>query len=268
MTSTMPPPPPASPFGPPRPGMRRTIDRHSPVGMLFAILAVGLAIVTIGYGVASIVNALALRTYHETLTFPLVDDLVLRAGDADITLIADATDEITVDYRVRRGLSDARPAAELQDGDLVLDGGCRSLFDSFCSVEMTVHVPPRINLHGGLEDGSLRGSGLVGTVDLGVADGWIDLDDLDADSVDMSVADGHAEISLIDAPASIRVRSADGTATVCLPADAPPYAVTVDQADGSVRVEVPDDPRSSRPMVLSTADGGITARFCTESPAD
>ena len=275
MTTTMPPPPPppAQPSGsapPPPPTSSSPADptptRRGPLGILFAVLAIGITLVSVAYGVASVVNVLAVRTYHTTTSFPLTDTLVLRGGDSRITLVADATDEIVVEASVRRGIVDPPVVASMRGDELVLDGSCAQVFTSFCLVTLTVHVPQHLSLRGGLDDGTLTANGLIGPVALSIGDGWADLTDFDADTVDLSVVDGHAEISLVDAPESIRLRSGDGTASICLPQDAPAYAAAVSKADGSVRVEVPVDPRSSRPMDLSTVDGGISARLCADRP--
>ncbi|MGZ4710935.1 MAG: hypothetical protein ACXWBN_19525 [Acidimicrobiales bacterium] len=235
---------------------------RGPLGWLFTVAAVLVTLLTLAYGVVFIVNVLAIRTYHSTTTFPLTDTLVLKGGDSRITLVADATDEIVVDATVRRGLVDARSVATMDGDELVLDGGCRSPFASFCSVTLTVHVPRHLSLRGGISDGSLTADGLIGPVSLSVADGRVDLANMDADTVDLAVVDGRVDLGLVSSPQSIRVRTADGRASVCLPEAAPAYAVTEHEADGAVRVDVPDDPRSSRPMDLSTADGSISVAFC------
>jgi hypothetical protein len=221
-----------------------------------------LTVATLAYGVVSLVNVLAIRTYRSTTAFPLTDGLVLKGTDSRITLVADATDEIVVEATVRHGLIDSRPVATVRDGELVVDGGCTSPFGSFCSVTLTVHVPRHLDLSGRVEDGSLTADGLIGSVSLAVADGRVQLTHLSADTVDLTAADGSVDLGLVTSPRSIRVHTADGRAAVCIPSDAPTYAVSEHRADGSIRVGVPDDPRSGRPMDLSTADGSISVDFC------
>jgi len=234
----------------------------NPVRLVFVILAVGLALVTIGWGCASVVAALGIRTYHSTTSFPITDDLVIRGGDGSITLIADATDEIVVDATVRHGLGGAHPVASEQTDGLVLDGGCTSVFNTFCSVTFTVHVPRHLNLRGSVGDGSLTARGLVGTVAFSVGDGRVDLQEMDADSVDLSAGDGSIHVGLVSAPQSIHVVTGDGSGSVCLPSSTPSYAVILHKGDGSIHVDVPNDSRSSRTMALSTGDGSISARLC------
>jgi len=231
-------------------------------GRLLTVGAVLLALATVSYGVLSVLSVAAIRTYRTTTSFPLTNHLVLRGGDAEITLVADATDEIVVESEIRRGLGGASAGARLDGDDLVLDGGCDGFPSSFCSIRLTVHVPERLDLEGRITDGSLTAAGLVGTIDLRVADGRLDLTGMQADTVALSVQDGSADLRLVNAPRSISVRTADGRATICVPESAPAYSVTTRQSDGRVRVEIPDDPRSDRPADLSTVDGTVTARFC------
>ncbi len=232
--------------------------------MAFTIVAVGMAVVTLVYGVWSLVNVLAIRTYRSTTSFPLTDTLVLRTGDGRVTLIPDATDEIVVEATVRRGLVDTREVATVQGGELVVDGACTAVFTSFCSVTLTVHVPRHLNLRGGIDDGRLTADGLIGSVDLRVGDGTVELHHLGSDHVDVSAVDGRVDIGLTDAPQVISLRTEDGTASVCLPAGAPSSSVTTTRrGDGSIVVDVPDDPRSSRSIALSTVDGRVAARFCS-----
>ncbi len=61
----------------------------------------------------------------------------------------------------------------------------------------------------------------------------------------------------------MRVHTNDGSASVCLPDGSPDYAVTERKADGTIRVGITDDPRSSRPMDLATSDGSIRVDLCS-----
>lgn len=236
--------------------------RRGPLGVLFTVLAVGVTLVTLAYGVASLVNVLAVRTYHSTTAFPLTDTLVLKGGDSRITLVADATDEIVVESSVRRGIVDPPVVASMRGDELVLDGRCAQVLTSFCLVTLTVHVPRHLSLQGGLDDGTLVADGLIGPVALAIGDGRVDLRNMDADTVDLSAWDGSIDISLVRSPQSLRVRTADGRASVCLPSEAASYSVTERRADGSIRVGITVDPRSTRPMDLTTADGSIRVDLC------
>jgi hypothetical protein len=238
------------------------MGRRGPLGTVFTIVAIGLAVLTMVYGVAVVVNLLAVRTYRSTTTFPLTNTLVLHGGDSRDTLVADATDEIAVESVVRRGLVDDHPVARMDGDVLTLDGGCDSIVTSFCSVTIIVHVPRHLSLQGHIEDGSLTADGLTGAVSLSVADGRAELTRMDADSVDLSTLDGRADISLVSSPQSIRIRTGDGQASVCVPSEAPAYAITEHQGDGRIRVGIPDDPRSSRPIDLATTDGSVSLDFC------
>ena len=270
MTTTMPPPPPPPapaapppPAGAPRPPVGATPTRWGPLGVLFTVAAVALTLATVIYGVTGLVNLLGVRTYRSTTAFPLTHTLVLRGGDSRITLVADATDQIVVESSVRRGIVDPGAVASMRGDELVLDGSCvaRAL-PSLCLVTLTVHVPRDLALEGSLDDGTLTADGLVGPVSLTIADGRVDLRNMDADTVDLRTVDGSIDLSLARVPQSVRVHTSDGSASVCLPDESPGYSVPERTADGSIRVGVTDDPRSSRPMDLSTSDGSIRVDLC------
>jgi hypothetical protein len=213
--------------------------------------------------VTTLVNVLGIRTYRSTTSFPLTHTLVLRGGDSRVTLVADATDQIVVESTVRRGIIDPGAVASMQGDTLVLHGDCVArVLTSFCSVTLTVHVPRDLSLRGSIDDGTLTAAGLVGPVALSIGDGRVDLRDMDADSVDLSALDGRVDVSLVRAPQSVRVRTADGSASICLPDESPGYSVTQHKADGAIHVGVADDPRSTRPMDLSTVDGSIRVDLC------
>ncbi len=210
--------------------------RRGPLGILFSVLAVGVTLATMAYGVVSLVNVLAVRTYRTTTSFPLTDTLVLKGGNSRITLVADATDAIVVEASVRRGIIDPPALASVRGDELVLDGSCAQVLTSFCSVELTVHVPEHLNLRGGVDDGSLQASGLIGSVDVSIGDGWADLTDFDADTVDLSTADGqHRRSAWSTRPG----RSACALPTVpslaAYPVASPTYSVTASSGDGSRR---------------------------------
>jgi len=263
-----PPPPSPPPPSPPPPASSATAPpeptRRGPLGVLFTVLAIGLTLVTLAYGVTTLVNVLGIRTYRTTTAFPLTHTLVLRGGDSRITLVADATDQIVVESSVRRGIIDPGAVAEMQGDTLHLDGACVArVLTSFCSVTLTVHVPRDLALQGSLDDGSLTADGLVGPVSLTIADGQVDLRNMDADTVDLSTSDGRIDLSLVSAPQSVRVHTSDGSASVCLPDESPGYSVTQRKVDGAIHVGVADDPRSTRPMDLRTADGSIRIDLCS-----
>ena len=188
---------------------------------------------------------------------------MLKGGDSRITLVADATDEVIVESSVRRGLVDPPAVATCRATSSCSTVAAPRCSTSFCSVDAHRARAPAPQPAGGIEDGSLTARGLIGSVRVSVADGRVDLADMDADTVDLSIGDGSARLRLVNAPQSVSVRTGDGRGSVCIPSTSPSYAVTVHKADGSVRVDVASDARSSRPMTLTTGDGSVAAGFCT-----
>jgi hypothetical protein len=264
-------PPPTPP--PPRSG-------RSPLMRAFGVLAVMGALLVVGWGCFALVDLMALRTYHETASYPVVGALDLHLGDGDVILIPDAGDRIVVDRTIRRGLRPAAFGASEQSGTLVVDGGCGDRFGLYCSMSTTIHVPPDLVIRGRLGDGTFSARGITGglqvttgdgdvhlsqmtgPVRLSTGDGDVDATGLAATTANVSTGDGDVHLEFATSPRSIRLDTGDGDVQVCLPPGAPPYAMTTHRGDGSLDNEVPSDPSAPRTMVVSTGDGDVSLRLC------
>lgn len=274
---TIPLDPSAPPPGlPPPPAPRQ----RTPVMRVFGVLAVVFALAVVAWGCWSLVDLLALRTYHSTTTLPIVHLVELRADDADVTLIPDATGRIVVERTIERGLRHADAQALERDGRLVVSGGCRGPFGWHCSVSFTIHVPTDVDVIGQLRDGNLSDQGTHGSVQVSSGDGDLDLDGVDgtvvlhtgdgdvhvealtASSVTASSGDGDLDIELASPPASVALHSGDGDVDVCLPRSTPPYAVNAHTGDGSLNNQIPSDPGAPRTMTVTTGDGDAVLHLC------
>ena len=247
---------------------------------VFGVLAVAFALVTVTWGCWSLVDVLALRTYRSTSTLPIVHVVELRANDAEVTLIPDATDHIVVQRTIQRGLRRADAQAVERDGRLVVSGGCGRPFGWHCAVSFTIHVPIDVDVVGQLRDGTLHDRGTHGSVRIGSGDGNIDLDDVEgpvalhsgdgdvhlraltAPSVAVTSGDGSIDVRLAGSPATVTLRAGDGDVDVCLPRSTPPYAVTAHTGDGSLTNQIPSVPGSPRTMTVTTGAGDAWLHLC------
>ena len=101
-TSILSPPPP--PPTPPEDREGAAPGPRTPMMRAFAVLAVLFAVLAVAWTCFTAVDLLARRTYHTTDSYPVVGALDLQTGDANVTIVPDATDRIVVDRTVRRGL--------------------------------------------------------------------------------------------------------------------------------------------------------------------
>jgi hypothetical protein len=247
---------------------------------VFGVLAILLALVTVGWFVVVLLDFATVRTYRTTSSYPVVSTLELRTGDADVHVVPDSPNRIVVDVDTRHGLQHQNFRAGIQGDALVLTGGCQQFFGFLCHTTVTVHGPAQLAINGDIRDGEVSANGIAGAVDLAAGDGDlsfshtsgpmqirngdgdVDLFELSTDSLLLRMGDGDLEASLTNSPRSIRVQAGDGDLNVCLPRSAPPYAVTVHHGDGSLTKEIPSDPRVSRTLVVDAGDGDITLRLC------
>jgi Putative adhesin len=267
-------PRPAPPTGPPPPRPRSAAMR------VFGGLAIAFALVTVSWGCFSLIDSLAIRTYRSTTTLPIAHRIDLQAGDADVTIVPDASNQIVVDRTVRRGLQRADAQAFERDGALIIDGGCHGPFGWTCSVSITIHVPVDVDVVGSVGDGNMSDRGTHGLVQVTSSDGDIYLDHVEgavrlqtadgnvqvyglvAPDVQASSGDGDMDVELASSPDSITVHSGDGDVDVCLPRATPPYAVTTRQGDGSLDNQLPTDPGADRRLIVTTGDGDALLHFC------
>jgi hypothetical protein len=271
---------PAPPDRPPPPGGPKPPWRRGPLARVFGVLAVIVALATIGYGSLALLDQLAQRTYRSTASYPLTTKLVLQVGNADVHVVADAGDRIIVSRTIRRGFAHAHSASSVRGGDLVVDDGCdeRSMFP--CTMTTTIHVPRHIDTSGHVGEGSLSIEGVTGSLDLSSGDGDVsvdtvngplrldsgdgdvDLRNVSAPTAAISTGDGDVRVDFTTAPESVLLTTGDGDVDVCLPPDTPAYAVSTHSGDGDVVNRIPSNPSSSRTLQLSSGDGDVSLRLC------
>ncbi len=246
----------------------------------FAVLAVLFSLLAIAWACFTLIDTLALRTYHTTRTFPAVATLDLRTGDADVTIIPDATHQIVVDRTVRRGLVQVADHDAVHGNQLVLGDGCRRPFSWHCEMSITIHTPKQIDVIGTVGDGNVVDHGTNGRVELSAGDGDISLSGvtgqvgidggdgdvtmvgLRAPAVSVSIGDGDLTLALANSPKQIRIQAGDGDVDACLPGDTPPYAVTTHNGSGQLRDQIPTSPTAGRGLAVSAGDGDINLHLC------
>ena len=155
------------------------------------------------------VDLLARRTYRTTDSYPVVGALDLQTGDANVTIVPDATDRIVVDRTVRRGLVRVVDHDMERDGTLVIDDGCHRIFSWTCSMSITIHMPVQLTIQGAWPTATSTTAGPLALLRLSTGDGDIDLDAGDRRR-HLHTGDGDIAIHALTSPA---VSMAPATAT-------------------------------------------------------
>jgi DUF4097 and DUF4098 domain-containing protein YvlB len=269
--------------------MRRLIR---PAAALMTVLA-------LAWGCVTLVDALAIEHRRASLTVDDAVGVVLDAsGDGTVRVVGDVgADGITVDFSWREGLRSAGiDAVTAPDGRLRIVTRCPTMASNFCTVDATVRVPMGTAVEGrstgtievvGLDgvvdvssdNGAIRvegGEGRVtarsdndtvavtdrtGPLDLASDNGRVRTEGVDATTVTATSDNGDIDLALRTAPDRIVTRTDNGTTSVVLPAEAPPYATDLSTRNGSVDALIRTDRRAERTLEASSRNGDITVRY-------
>ena len=266
---------------------------------LLYLPAIAIAAWSIGVTAWSLVDVTASETIRWSRTLEGVREVAIDHDEGTIEVVVDpdaAAGTVRVEVAMRQGLQDASATATVDErGRLVLHTRCPNL-NTLCKVDATVHVPRATPVSGGgsgrirvtgvggpvdldLGDGSASVSGARGRVaihtrsgrievydsdtdlDLSTGNGSITVDGVAAASVSARTNNGSVRLSFSTPPTSVDARTGTGHLDVLLPADAPAYALTTDNAIGSVDAAIRTDPVSEHRMSLATTVGRISVGY-------
>lgn len=249
------------------------------------------------YGCLFLVEWLAIEDKTATESFDAVPTVRLDVdGGGKVRVVGDGGDKIRVDFTWRESLQRPTVEARREGERLLVRTNCPDAFDTFCTVEATVHVPTGTAVDGGgsspvevvdvagevavnVDNGSVRVEGARGRVrvegnngSVTVADstgpmvlrtsnGSIHIERAEAPTVDAETSNGRLELDLIEAPRSVRARSSNGSVTVLVPDDGRPYATTVAADNGSVDNLIQTSPDAGRRIDARTDNGNVSVRY-------
>jgi len=265
--TTIPPAGSAGPAGPrPDAGLRLSLR----------ILAVGFALLTVGWTAFTVASLLARATDHRSATYDGVRALDIDLGFESVEIVG-AAHATSVSMTRSYTWSLGKPSITNRlDGDLLsISSSCPFSVGLGCSGHVRLVVPGSMDvqvhnsdgsvtlrdLNGPVDlstsDGSITAANLTGRVTLHSSDGSLVATGLRSEQVDASTSDGSVRLSFELAPSSVTAHSGDGSIEVVVPADGTAYHVTGTTGDGSRDVTVPTDSNSARRMRLSTGDGSV-----------
>jgi len=240
------------------------------------IVGSAVAALTLAWGTLQVVSRLAHAESTIELTYAAGDvtSVDIRVDSGRIRVVASPNDTVRVTARISDGLTATGNSQDLDGGRLVLRGDCNWLLSSFCSVQYTVEVPAGVSVHARTHNDDVVLTGIDGDVDarssngdvrveggrpgslrIGSSNGDVRAIDVGAAQVDASSSNGNVQVTLDDAPDTVRATSSNGDVDVVVPEDRSAYAVDAGSSNGGRAVTIRTDPTSSRTIVARSSTG-------------
>jgi Putative adhesin len=270
--TVQPPPPTASPQSPqgPSPAVR----------LAWLIPGTILAVAALCWGTYNVLSLLAHSEYTTVETFPVaeVDSIDIGNEEGSITVTASETDAVLVTAHVDDGWQATDVSSVIDDGELVIRGGCPVFGSPWCKVDFTVEVPADMPMTINGSNGAVRVRGVTAAIDVDTDNGSIELEDISGDIratndngritgrrltsqvVDTATENGRIELSFVDPPQSVSGRTSNGRIEVVVPDVDVLYRVDLRTNNGSTDNLVRTDPSSDHVIDLSSDNGSIVVR--------
>ncbi len=245
-----------------------------------------------------LVDALAIDHHERTVRVDTVDTVELDGmGAGTLRVVGDSPEGARVDFRWREGLRDAELSARVDGGRLVVRTDCPAVFDTFCRVDATVHVPPGTDVVGrassrvevvdvggtidlDVQNGSTlveRASGRVridgdngrvevvdssGTFELDSDNGSVRATGITAGAISATSTNGSVHLDLRTPADTVRASSDNGSVTILVPRGTT-WATTLRSDNGEVDSPVRTDPTADRSIVADSDNGSVSVRYRT-----
>ena len=242
-----------------------------------------MAVASLGWGTFQATSLLAFEREKFRTTFSSTEVAAVRAIDIDnavgsVDLIGSDRNDVAIDGKVIRGLSEPKHTERLNGDTLEIDASCLNL-SSFCSVDYDIQVPRGVSVRvraagggvrvanvSGAQDldssgGGVRVEGAVGDLRLRSSGGGITAIGLQSSTADADSSGGGVRLEFIDAPQTVKASSSGGGVTVVIPDTNVSYNVDASSRGGGVSRDVRSDPESSRTISVHSSGGGVTVQY-------
>ncbi len=236
------------------------IERRSPLArtlitVLVTVLAVGVVLA------ALVAVSVAMRGTETATSRVAVDDVpqvVLRATDADVTIVEGTGDELVVEADVTSGLLGTDYELRRRDDELEVIGSCFALVDRGCGVAVTVSVPADLPVEVVTEAGLIRADALSRSVlTLATVSGDIVVTDLRVTELAATSDAGSIEASFAEEPAAVKATTRDGDIDVTLGSGDQDYQVDL-RSDGEVDQAVESVDAADAFVRLHSDEGAVS----------
>ncbi|MGA9672427.1 MAG: DUF4097 family beta strand repeat-containing protein [Terracidiphilus sp.] len=195
--------------------------------------------------------------------------LTLSTGDASVEVSSCGSCrevKVGIDWRGRRP-SDF-DLNESQSGDHVnfelkekTYMGVHFKVGSWHNPRITVETPSRLDIEARTEDGSLKVSGVQGSLELHTGDGAVNVEDV-AGSMRLTASDGNIKIHNVTG--TLETRSSDGHATI----DGRFTALQAHTSDGNLDVTLSEGTHLTSSSRIESSDGQVTVKLPRTLAAD
>jgi DUF4097 and DUF4098 domain-containing protein YvlB len=249
--------------------------RRRPILRILAI--VGLVLVVLA-AVSVVSWALRTTTTDSVSVAEPYDRVEIDVSVGEVIIEARDGDDTTLAYRAESGpWRDAEVSHRVDGGLLVIDadcGGFLQLSFGYCRIDVTLTVPPDVDVVAKSSAGRVIATGLQGAADLSSTAGRVDVRDhagqlrahssagtvvvegLASDDAEISSSAGVVEVTAVEPPRNLVAESSAGEVRVRLPDEA--YDLEADTSAGDVRIEVPTDPDSEYHVRVHSSAGDVT----------
>jgi hypothetical protein len=240
------------------------------------VIGIPVSLAVIAWGALTVVSLLSLDSFQIHRSFsPSASHVSVDLDTGDLTLIASGDGQVHLTGVAHYAL--VRPTVDVTTtgGSVSVTVHCPWFVASECSVDLTVAIPPRIQVAASTDTGNLTSNGLddlslqtdTGDLQVNGGSGFLHLSSqtgditavaVDAPSVTASDQTGDVSLDFAQAPTNVSAQDQTGDVTVTLPAGATAYAVSAHTQTGDTSVEVPTNPAATNEISASTATGDVT----------
>jgi hypothetical protein len=191
------------------------------------------------------------------------DALTVKAGSADLELVAADVDGVEVERRISgtKVGGEITTGWELEGDTLTLSADCTGI-SLGCTATYVVQVSPDVAIVADSGDGSIDATGFTADFSAVVDNGDVTLSDLDGPNLTVESRDGRIDGSGI-AATSVRAVSRNGDVTLDL--TSVPDLVEVETQDGDVRLDLPE---AGYAVDTSTKKGDVTVDATKDDTSD
>lgn len=238
-------------------------------------------------GAYNVATLLGHDTYRESATFAATTiaslDIDNDAGSVTVivTDAASAANEIRLSAVISTGIRDTENRYEVVGDRLVVRASCPNFGSSWCDARYTLEVPADLDatiigsngrivvsgLNGDVvianDNGSVDVSDLAGSVRISTDNGRVTANAMRADDVELRTDNGSVRAQFDEAPTRVVARSDNGSIEVTIPDDGAGYATATATDNGSVTVDVRNEPGAARVIDAATDNGSIRVRYAS-----
>jgi hypothetical protein len=241
----------------------------------FIVFGVLLGAFAVAYAALFLAAITVHREDSATRTYQDVQQLRVKGGEGDITVIAEARSDVKVIARREWSLAAPDTEQSFRDGELTLAGTCGflgTIGPTGCSTDFELRVPrgTRVDLRGssgdvtarglaadaylGTSSGDLTAIDVTGPLRIGVSSGDVTVEGYAGDDVTAHASSGDVVVRTRSAPARIEAVASSGDVTVAVPGDVT-YDVETDTSSGDQSVDV-DQSRDATHRIDARASSG------------